>query len=250
MNAPHSDVAVAPVSTNLFVTIPETTLPGGLVVPAFRVGQFFTSKGADGKAVVTADGTPWTRINYHEAREACVTAGFALLTETQALAIAWNVSQQDANWTGGKVGEGSLFQGLRNNTVDGAQPGTYVPSDLDEQRWFVLSNGERICDVAGNIYGWIFDNIQGDENGIIARDFAVDSPSITTAPYASDTHGMGDYEVWDWSGRALVRGGCWYSVSFAGAFYLCGDWPDGRFDGVGFRCTSPMVSDPGSLVAA
>lgn len=41
----------APAVENLFVTVPETTLPGGLVVPAFQVGQYLCSKGA-GKSVV------------------------------------------------------------------------------------------------------------------------------------------------------------------------------------------------------
>ena len=66
------------------------------------------------------------------------------------------------------------------------------PDDPDEQRFLTLSNGELICDLNGNVYQWIFDDVQGDEQGIIARDFAKDSPSITTAPYPSGSHGMGD----------------------------------------------------------
>lgn len=228
---------------NRFVTVPETTLPGGLVVPAFQVGQYLCSKGADGKAVVTADGQPWARINYADARKAATDAGFALLTESQAVAIACNVSQQDANWTGGKVGEGSIYQGLRfdRDDVSQAYPGNHIPAD-DERRMFVLSNGKTICDAAGNLYSWIFDDVQGDENGLVARAFAADSPSISTAPYPSLERGMG----WipragsDWSGDALLRGGCWCSGSHAGVFYLSLDWPGDDYGDVGFRCTKPI----------
>jgi hypothetical protein len=225
-------------NSNIFVTVPEVILPNGAVVPSFQAGQYFCSKDAAGKAAVTAAGEPWVQINYAEARQACTDAGFTMLTELQALAIAFDVSQQDANWTGGKVGAGSLIQGLRNDTVDEAQRGEYVPGE-DERRMFVLSNGQTICDAAGNIYTWIFDNVQGDENGLVARAFAEDSPSITTAPFPSMTKGMG----WrpkagsDWSGLALVRGGCWDDGDNAGVFILDFVWPVGRFDYVGFRCT-------------
>lgn len=235
MNAPEQ---VAPaVTADEFVTIPQTTLPGGLVVPEFQVSKYACTNGVDGKAASAANDAPWVRINYHEAREACEKAGYKLITETQWLAIAWNASQQDCNWTGGKVGEGDLFQGIRNWHVESAQPGSYEPTDETERRWLTLSNGERICDLNGNVYQWVFDDVQGDDNGIIARDFANDSISITTPPYPNEEKGMGNYEVWDWSGDALVRGGYWSSESYAGVFVLITDRPDARRVNVGFRCT-------------
>jgi formylglycine-generating enzyme required for sulfatase activity len=240
MNAPAVAAETTPSTTNLFITAPQVTLPNGTVVPSFRVGQYVCTQGADGKAAVTAEGAPWVRINFEEAKAACIAAGYALITELQWLAIAWDVSQQACNWNTGIVGKGRLAQGLRQNTVDSAQPGIYQPEDPDEQRWLTLSNGERICDLNGNIYQWVFDNVQGDEAGLIAQPFAEDSPSITTPPFPSRTKGMGDYETWDWSGGALIRGGLWYSVAGAGAFCLNGDWPDYRGGYVGFRCTQPI----------
>ena len=44
----------------------------------------------------------------------------------------------------------------------------------------------------------------------------------------------------DWSGYALIRGGYWYSGSYAGVFYLNFDWPGNEDDSVGFRCTKPI----------
>jgi formylglycine-generating enzyme required for sulfatase activity len=227
---------------NHFITIPETTLPSGLVVPGFQVGQYVCAQGDDGQAVVTPEGAPWVNINYAEAKEACQKAGYQLLTESQWLAIAWNASQQDINWTGGKVGEGDLFQGLRNDTVNGAMPGNFESSDPTEQRWLTLSNGERICDLNGNVFQWLEDDVQGDENGLIAKAFAADSPSLTTAPYPSQKKGMGWHPGagTNWSGYALIRGGCWGSESNAGAFSLGVGWPDLRYDSVGFRCTLPI----------
>ena len=127
--------------------------------------------------------------------------------------------------------------GIHKGNVSAGQPGTYESEDAEERRWHQLSNGERIYDFAGNVFTWVFDDVQGDDKGIIARDFAADSISITTPPYPSQENGMGDYEVWDWSGYALVRGGYWYSESYAGVFSLNYDWPDNRSDYVGFRCT-------------
>jgi hypothetical protein len=222
-----------------YITIPETTLPNGHVEPAFQVGQFLCSKGADGKAQVTADGTPWVRIKFADAKAACEAIGASLITETQALAIAHNVAAQDCNWTKGKVGEGKLFRGLRKGNVSSAQPGTYESTDPKERRWVTLSNGERICDINGNAYSWIFDNMQGF--GGLSGIIEADSMSLQ-APFPSQEKGMGwrPSSRCDWSGGALVRGGCWFSASFAGVFYLSYVWHGGGGGFVGFRCTKPI----------
>lgn len=225
---------------NLFIPIPETILPNGLTVPAFQVGQYVCSKSDDGQLAITAEGAPWVRINFSDAKAACESAGFKLITESQWLAIAWNVAQQAGNWTKGKVGEGKLFSGLRKDSVSSAQPGNFEPTNKKERRWLTISNGERIGDLNGNVWQWIFDDIQGDESGLVAKAFAADSPSLTTAPFPSLKKGMG----WrpdpgaDWSGGALVRGGGWYSGRLAGAFVLLSYvWPGGEWDSIGFRCT-------------
>jgi formylglycine-generating enzyme required for sulfatase activity len=225
--------------TDYFITVPETTLPSGIVVPEFQVGQYHCAKGTDEKAVLDPSLPPWVSINYHEAREACADVGYKLLTETQALAIAYDIVQQDCNWTKGAVGKGKLFRGIRKTNVSSAQPGNFVPSDPKERRWLTLSNGERICDFNGNVYSWIYDDVQGDEDGIIAKAFAPDSPSITTAPYPSIKKGVGWYPSagYNGTGYVLIRGGYWSSWSDAGVFYLDGEWSGHRSSSVGFRCT-------------
>lgn len=221
-----------------FVPVPETTLPNGLVVPAFRVAKYLRSRSPDGK--------PWTEITYKEARYICRFDGAALITETQWLAIAHQIANQPENWTGSAVGEGSLYVGLHLGTVDEAQGLAYESPEAIERRWHVLANGERVYDFAGNAYSWVFDDVQGDEQGLIAKPFFEDSPSITTAPFPSTKKGTG----WrpnagaNWPGLALVRGGSfgcgWSSATTAGVFRLVYVWPEGRYDTVGFRCTLPI----------
>ena len=224
-----------------FIPIPETTLPGGLVVPAFQIAQYACSQN-NGKLAISAEGTPWVHINYANAVKACEAEGYQLTRESQRLAVAYHIATQDENWTGGKVGSGKLFQGLRKWNVDGPKPASYVPKDEDERRWFALPGDHRIYDIAGNVWEWIFDDVQGDDKGLIAKAFKADSPSLVI-PYPNEDKGQG----WtpsvgsNWSGYALVRGGCWNSGSRAGAFRLIGGWPDREGDGVGFRCTKPGI---------
>ncbi|PRC92647.1 hypothetical protein [Solimicrobium silvestre] len=221
-----------------YVTVPETTLPNGVVVPEFKVGKYITGC-EDEQLAINAVAAPWVEINFHDAKAEAEKSGLKLITETQYLAIAHNIAQQAINWTSGVVGEGSIFQGIRNGDYDEAQPGTFVSEDETERRWHELSNGERVFDFAGNCYSWIFDDVQGDENGIVNKEFAADSPSITTAPAPSMNKGCGWYPNAgnDWSGSALVRGGCWDSGDYAGVFLLYYGGPACEYGNVGFRCT-------------
>lgn len=238
-------VAAAPAVASLFVTVPETTLPGGLVVPAFQVAKHLASRDADGKLAVTGEGKPLVNVSYHDARKLCADAGYALITESQALSLAWNLSQNARNWISGTIGEGDMYQGLHLdiNDSDEALDFSFRSTDPSERREFYLSiSKEPIVDAAGNVYTWIFDDVQGDERGVVARKFAKDSPSITTAPFPSMKKGMG----WrpdagaNWSGYALVRCGCWCSDVRAGVFRLGDGSPGSGGVNVGVRCTKPV----------
>jgi len=225
-----------------FVTVPETTLPNGTVVPVFNVGKYACSKSDIDTAIITADRKPWNYITFHKAKQACIDAGYLLITELQYLAIAHQIVNQDENWTGGKAGEGEVYRGIHKGSVSEPKDGHYESDEPTERRWHVLANGERVYDFSGNIYSWVFDDVQGDENGVIAKKFAKDSPTVTTAPYESREHGVGDTSIGggDWSGDALVRGGYWRSDDYAGVFYLNRDWPGDDRSNVGFRCTKSL----------
>lgn len=213
------------------IVVPEVTLPNGITVPSFKVSQYNCSQ--------SADGTPWVNINYKDARKACKAAGVSLITELQALAIAHDIVQQDANWTGGKVGHGKVFQGLHKGTLKGPQGREFVSPHPEERRWHQLSNGSRIYDFAGHVFSWVFDDVQGDENGIVAHHFAIDSPSISTSSGLMAAQGIG----WapqansNWSGLALIRAGFWLSEHRAGVFHLSSGRPDYDEGDVSFRCT-------------
>lgn len=221
------------------IDVPEKILPNGMVVPAFRVGQYLSSRDFDGKLSINAIDAPWVNINYRDAQKVCADSGFSLITETQWLAIAWDIVNQDINWTGGKVGKGRVYQGIHKGNVSEAQSGTYESADTEERRWHELSNGQRIFDFAGNAFSWVSDDVQGDADGLTTI-IKADSPSLTTAPHPSMENGMGwrpDGKC-DWSGDALVRGGCWRSNDAAGVFRLNDGWPGRELDYLGFRCTT------------
>ncbi len=243
--SPDLDAAVAAVehgaAAPYMITVPATRMPDGTLQPEFQVSQHLAAKGADGRATQAPDQAPWVDISYFDAVEACKAIGRNLLAERRALAIAINIAGVGANWTGGAVGAGRLKQGLRKGGVRSAQPANYAPPDADEGRWFVLSNGARICDYAGNAYSWVFDDVQGDERGLVAKPFELSSPSMAAVDFCcARDKGAGWIPAVgrDWTGYALVRGGYWCSEDHAGVFDLGDGWPDNADGDVGFRYTN------------
>jgi hypothetical protein len=238
---PAAPLPAAPLPAG-FVAVPATTLPCGITVPAFAVARWLAARGPDGRVLLSDAAPPWVRIGYHAARLACALAGFGLLTELQALAIAYDLAGQGANWTGGVVGAGRLFQGLHLGRFDAAQPACVESLDPLERRWHVLSNGERIHDCAGNAFSWVFDDVQGNPDGIVAHTFAPGSPTLATAPGAPMQQGLGWWPRAgrSWWGRALARGGSWSSQEGAGLFTIVDERPEAERAYVGFRCTLPL----------
>jgi hypothetical protein len=179
-------------------------------------------------------------ISYDKAGPKCEAAGLAMLTLSQSAALAIEVAEQAANWSGGEVGKGKLMQGLHKGTVRGAVDGRFESGQIDERRGFLLSNGEIVFDVAGHLYTWLRDDVHGDERGLVAtKSLPADSPAVVS-PYPTGEHGMGyPFDAGDdVSGFALMRGGCWVSFDIAGVFPLSVGWPAGG-DYVGVRCTKP-----------
>jgi len=242
LDADMAAVAVASALPPGFVAVPAVTLPCGITVPAFAVARWLAARGPDGRVLLSEAVPPWVCIGYHAARLACALAGFRLLTELQALAIAYDIAGQAQNWTGGAVGAGRLFQGLHRDRCAGVQPACAEPADPLERRWHVLSNGERIHDCAGNAFSWVFDDVQGNLDGIVAHTFAPGSPTLATAPGAPMQQGLGWWPRAgrSWWGRALARGGSWSSQEGAGVFTVVDERPQAERPYVGFRCTLPL----------
>lgn len=234
------DDLLAPIASTGYIRFPRCTLPGGLVVEAFEVAQYMNCVDVDGKAYVSETEKPPVRINFADARKACQAAGGDVIKGSQHLALAWDIVNQDQNWTGGKVGQGHVYRGLHKGTVSGAQNNDYASSDPDERRWHVLSTGDRIYDFAGHLYSWMVNDLPGNTNGLAGK-IPADSPYLTTASQFSQGQGMGYRPdgARDWSGDALIRGGCWSGGGSAGVFSLGYVWPDYGGYYVGFRCTKP-----------
>lgn len=226
-------------SLDAFIQVPETTLKNGLVVPSFLVGKYACSKSNANSAVVTEEIEPWTNISFTGAKIACTGSGYSLIKESQYLAIAQQIQLNDENWTGGKVGVGSLYQGLHRGTVLEAKSGQFISKDPMERRWHVLSNGERIYDFSGNVSSWVFNDLHGDEDGLTNQRFDDAHVSLSTALFPRNDRGMGRYPAIsrDFTGFALVRGGYWAMANDAGIFALSSELPDSKYRRIGFRCT-------------
>ena len=209
-------------------------------VPDFSIAQYLNCVDAEGKAYVSATETPRVNINFSKSAEACRLAGGGHIRGSQHLALAMDIMSVDANWSGGKVGEGILRRGLHRGTVSGVQGGAYVSPHADENRCFILPDGQEIYDYAGNAFQWMHDDIHGNCDGLSGK-IPANSPYLVIGEIFSQAQGIG----WrpdgarDWSGRALVRGGCWVSSSLSGVFNLGGVSPDDGGGDVGFRCTKP-----------
>jgi hypothetical protein len=227
--------------TDEYVTVPETTLPTGQVVPSFQVSKYMLGEGQNRPPVISAEAKPLANINYAAARKLCSDIGATMITETQALAIAVNIASMAVNWSGGEVGAGKLHRGIHKGSVSTAQPGNVEVSG-EERRWHELTNGQRIYDWSGNLWTWVFDDVQGDAAGLVKGRIEADSPSLRCAPENCQEKGGGYVPSGplNWSGGALMRGGYWFSGDRAGVFRLYYDWPVDGYSYVGVRCTKGL----------
>ena len=222
----------------LFLIVPEVTLPNGTIVPSFQVTRYAASKShcnipQNSVALPISEAVPWVKVSSDEARAACQGMGGRLITVTQWLAIAYDVAHQACNWDSGIVGVGNLFQGLGQKTVENVQSGSYVSSDPNVQRWFTLSNGEKICDMNGNIYHWIFDDVQDNRNRLIAKPIDRHLISLITFQLNADEQNLNI-----WPSRAVDRSSYWSFILNVGMFDLDRFYGfDFSYDAIGFRCT-------------
>lgn len=243
----HVDARVAAMDSGAacppeFIVVPATTLPCGITVPAFAVARWLAARGPGGRVLLSESARPWVNIGYHAALDACRRAGMGLLTELQALALAHDVARQAVNWGGGALKVGKLYQGLHKGEFQRPQPACVVSLDPLERRWLMLSTGERIADLAGNAFSWVFDDVQGNVDGVVAHGFDARSPTVSGAPGARWEQGLGWWPQAGrrWYGRALARGGAWSSGEGAGVFTVIDEAPRSERPYIGLRCTLPL----------
>jgi len=238
-------VAAAPTNCPTdWVGIPSMKIPtnasgGTLTVTAFCVQKYVASQSGS-TAVSSASGTPWVNVNWNSAQTACTAAGGRLMRDSEWMALAHNIVNVDANWSGGAVDSGNIKDGLQNSEASSAQPSTGT-SATGGGRARTLSTGDVIWDIGGNVYQWTYGDMTGDSNGLYGSGVYLDR---NTAPYDSQTRGMGwnfvpgyTLPYTGWSGYAPIRGGYWGDGTYAGPFYLYSNTPSSTYSSVGFRCT-------------
>jgi hypothetical protein len=224
-----------------------------------------TSDDGSGKAV-SVKALPWTNINRLEANEACKANGpdYHLISNNEWMAIARNIEANPANWSNGAVGSGVLAKG-NHNSRGIAIPGnddqphfamTYeawepIPTDWAHRRIHVLSNGEIIWDMAGNINQWVSDNLWTEEppHGTWSREYSDGSfPSMMKRSFRKRFAPKGAYNSSQNIGtiflsniEGVARGGWFRSNLSAGVFYArVGHHKRYSHFEIGFRCTKSL----------
>lgn len=120
------------------------------------VKNYLTS---DHYPVSYADNLPWRGIDVLNAKSECKSLGegYDLLSNNEFITIAWNIEQNSANWSSGILGNGCLNRG--NVGVDDAcsYSGTEIKTGTirDNKSKHVLSNGEEIFDLSGNVKEYV-----------------------------------------------------------------------------------------------
>lgn len=226
-----------------WVGIPAMTIPSNMAgatisVPAFCVMKYIASQNG-ATAVSSATTAPWTGVTWLSASTACGAAGGRLMRESEWMALAHNLVNVDANWSGGAVDNGNVNAGLQGGEVSTPT----APSGVSAAgRIRVLSTGETVWDIGGNVFQWTYHDLVGGVGGT----WGAMPLAQRTAPYAEQTRGMGQYYsvaagYSDGStlltGSAPVRGGWFNDGSMAGPFRFVGFDPTSSFYHVGFRCT-------------
>ena len=164
-----------------FIAIPP--LENYTSVP-FCVAKYEMKKTASNTAVSHPNSKPWTRITRDDAIRACqnMGEGYDLISNDEWQTIARDIESISINWSGGKVGDGSLNQGhgfvkssqeaFRNPIIlpassddnDGCAGVTNTASNCQGLTWdpkrrtHLLSNNEIIWDMGGNVSEWVKDN--------------------------------------------------------------------------------------------
>jgi len=234
----------------------------------------YEAKSVGGVATSQADVAPWTQITQTDAITACSSAGGHLITNNEWMTIARNAEAQAANWADGKVGSlVSTGGGLKRGNVGVGDSASYNGADPEYgtrnaeaqlKAQLVLSNGETIWDLSGNVWEWTNDTISCAGANCTSAEMPYDAtpaeewvefPNISTYGQLSydkirpsnsswnSTYGVGklytDTNAAYPSGNvhAFLRGGDWSIGAPAGAFTLnLYHAPGDSYDYLGFRC--------------
>ncbi len=199
--------------------------------------------------VSVPEASPWVGLEYfnrngYDVKDACRVVDARLMNNYEWMTIARNIEALGDNWTGGAPGEGQLIQGNSfSDLFERPKPADSEGSEA-ERRTFVLTNGEVIWDMAGNVWEWLDDSADYDQqpNTVPPQDLPVGSEESGTWlqwPQISDygdrwgydffrpskeewdtRHGIGRIFVRNADERILRRGGRWSDGDYGGIYAL------------------------------
>ena len=239
---------------------PGSWIPVPLDADEFCVMKYEAKDGGS-TPVSKPYGIPWVTTQ-SSAKNACAAAGYQLISNTQWMALTTDISTVPSNWTSGLVGVGLLIKGHSdagpNQTceananddlayVDGSVCSGSSIGDLSQRRTHLLSNGEVIWDISGNISEFVDLSLnqgdQPDSDGFV--DYPVTEtlampltsliPQEAIANNWDATFGIGQYQEGpSYTAGRLTRGGSYNDQARAGVFYA--NFFNRTYDTAGFRC--------------
>jgi hypothetical protein len=217
------------------------------------------------------EGLPWVNISSsdgskYNAKEACLDLNdgnpgtYDLISNPEWMTIATNAENQAENWSSGVVGTGTMARGHSDDepgsnleviNVSDPYDGTENSSEdgWEQRRTLVLSTGEEIWDLAGNVFQWVDWTLGGETfstgptncvsewrefDNLPACDLDPEKDLLPDGDYTSE-NGVGQF-FGGGTGVAL-RGGRRTPASNPGAFALRLNYaPDFSGPNMGFRC--------------
>lgn len=262
-------------------TVAAITCPTGFIpVPGsvtYGTSDFCVMKyeakqvGATNVPISEAAGSPWVNISQTDAATYSANVsgctGCHLITEPEWMTIAQNVLGVASNWDSGTIGTGYIYSGhndgdpansLVANTVD--TDGYYLTSNIsgNQRRTLILSNGEVIWDIAGNVYDWTSGTTQSPEvkPGITGAGYAyrewTDITNLGTLAVNASPLGTGLTNASTWNStngigtiasdsddtllKSFFRGGTWSNLENAGVLSInMNNDANATGVGIGFR---------------
>ena len=245
-----------------------------------------------------SEGAPWRRISFYQAHQACGSLGdrYQLITNREWMAIARNIEQNAHNWTKREREKGSLAQGLhkvpgivgeryktRNHPAPEASARCLYAYSEERRvkcsragnprfrRTLVLSTGDVVWDLAGNVWTWVDAMEDGTPvNGNVCGtddswatfpecDFQAKHGYAPVAGFdkrfeigprqrSATGAGVGMIASSISEDRVFRRGGSWQNEPASGVFSLdLRSSPFAASSGIGFRCTYRPLNDAGAL---
>ena len=267
------DIASIPlVCPTNYIKIPHNSSLG--TTADFCVMQF-EAKDVGSVATSQAAGNPWVNLTQAAAKDACTALGDGhdLMSNPEWMTLAYNIEANAINWSGGVVGTGYINRGWSASMADDGFGNTVVAPSTDSnclyntagntcnsagvhkyKRTHVISTGEEIWDLGGNVWEWIDWTLGGtldagpitcnaawEEFPIVAcgalpaAEYLAGNPGLIVAANYDTNYGLGRF--WGGAGGATVRGGSWSHGGNSGIFALYLGLPSGTFaTSRGFRC--------------